>query len=111
MPLDCVIVLTTLPAGADALALARTLVTERLAACVNLLPEMTSVYRWEGAVSQDPERQLVIKTTGARVGALQARIRELHPYDVAEFVVLPVIDGSDAYLGWVRDSTVEERPT
>lgn len=110
MPLDCVIVLTTLPAGADAPAFARTLVTERLAACVNLLPEMTSVYRWEGAVSEDLERQLVIKTSRARVGALQARVRELHPYDLPEFVVLPVIDGSDAYLRWVVESTVEERP-
>ena len=98
------IVLTTLGADADAAALARTLVEERLAACVNVLPEMTSIYRWKGAVEQDRERQLVIKTTGERVAALEARIRQLHTYDVPEFLVLPVAGGSKAYLNWLRES-------
>lgn len=102
---EYVIVLTTLPADADGAAFARTLVTERLAACVNLLGEMTSVYRWEGEVSQEAERQIVIKTSRPRVGALWQRIRDLHPYDVPEFVVLPILDGSDAYLRWIGDST------
>ena len=104
MPPQTVIVLTTLGADADAAALARTLVDERLAACVNVLPVMTSIYRWEGDVQQDREQQLVIKTSVDRVEALQARLRELHPYEVPEFLVLTVSGGSDAYLGWVRDS-------
>jgi periplasmic divalent cation tolerance protein len=66
---------------------------------------MTSIYRWEGEVSVDTERQIVIKTSRARVGPLWERLRELHPYDVPEFVVLPIIDGSDAYLRWIGDST------
>ena len=101
---DAVIVLTTLAADADAGALARTLVAERLAACVNVLPVMTSVYRWQGRVEEEHEQQLVIKTGADRVAALAARFRELHPYEVPEFLVLRVSEGSDAYLRWIRDS-------
>jgi periplasmic divalent cation tolerance protein len=102
---DCVLVMTTLPADADASVFARTLVETRLAACVNLLPGMDSVYRWEGAVEQERERQLVIKTTRARIAALWERVREVHPYEVPEFIVLPIVDGNDAYLRWIVDST------
>jgi periplasmic divalent cation tolerance protein len=98
-----VIVLTTLGAGADAGALARTLVQERLAACVNVLPPMTSVYRWKGAIEEDREQQLVMKTTAERVDALGARLRELHPYELPEFVVLDA-KASEAYGAWVRES-------
>jgi periplasmic divalent cation tolerance protein len=102
---DCVIVMTTLPADADASIFARTLVETRLAACVNLLPGMESVYRWEGTVEHERERQLVIKTTRARIAALWEQVREFHPYDVPEFIVLPIVDGNDAYLRWVGEST------
>jgi periplasmic divalent cation tolerance protein len=102
---ECVLVMTTLPADADASTFAQTLVETRLAACVNLLPGMDSVYRWEGAVEQERERQLVIKTTRARIAALWERVREIHPYDVPEFIVLPIVDGNDAYLRWVGEST------
>ena len=102
--LDAVVVLTTLAAGTDAVALARTLVAERLAACVNLFPVMTSVYRWEGRVEEDEERQLVIKTAEGRVTALAARLRTLHPYAVPELLVIRASDGSDEYLRWIRDS-------
>jgi periplasmic divalent cation tolerance protein len=97
------IVLTTLGADADAAALARTLVEERLAACVNVLPPMTSIYRWQGKLEQDSEQQLVIKTSPDRVAALQARLRQLHPYELPEFLVLDA-SASDAYLAWVTDS-------
>jgi periplasmic divalent cation tolerance protein len=100
-----VLVLTTLPADADAAAFARRLVELRLAACVNLLPPMESVYRWEGEIQKEPERQIVIKTTTARVPALWDGVRDLHPYDIPEFVVLPVVDGNDAYLRWIAEST------
>jgi periplasmic divalent cation tolerance protein len=97
------IVLTTLGADVDAAAIARTLVDERLAACVNILPPMTSVYRWQGKVEQDREQQVVIKTGADRVAALQARLRELHPYELPEFLVLDAT-GSEAYLAWVGES-------
>ncbi|HSL21869.1 MAG TPA: divalent-cation tolerance protein CutA [Vicinamibacterales bacterium] len=102
---DFVIALTTLPADQDARAFADTLLEERLAACVHVMPEMQSIYRWEGKVEHDLERQIVIKTTRQRVLALWERIRELHSYEVPEFVVVPIVDGSDAYLRWIREST------
>ena len=101
---DVAIVLTTLGADADAAALARTLVEEGLAACVNVLPPMTSVYRWKGAVEQDREQQLIIKTAVARLGDLETRLRMLHPYELPEFLVLPATGGSSAYLTWLRES-------
>jgi periplasmic divalent cation tolerance protein len=101
---DIIIVLTTLGGDADATAFARTLVHERLAACVNVLPPMTSIYRWRGAVEQDREQQLLIKTTAASLAKLQARIRELHSYEVPELLVIPATGGSDPYLTWVRES-------
>lgn len=97
------IVLTTLGANADAAAIARALIDERLAACVNILPPMTSVYRWQGKVEQDHEQQMVIKTRSDRVAELQARLRQLHPYELPEFLALDAT-GSEAYLAWVRES-------
>jgi periplasmic divalent cation tolerance protein len=105
MTADYVIALTTLPADADAGEFGRTLVDERLAACVNLLPVMESIYRWEGKIEFEAERQLIIKTTSDKVSDLWDRVRELHPYEVPEFVVIPIVDGNDAYLKWIRDST------
>ena len=96
--------LTTLPASAESDQFARTLVEERLAACVNVLPRMRSTYRWKNAIEQDDERQVVIKTTADRVDALRARVRELHPYELPEFIVLPVVDGERGYLDWIIDS-------
>ena len=102
---EYVLVLTTWPEGGDAAAFARILVEERLAACVNILPGVTSVYRWQGTVESETERQLWMKTRRACVRPLWERVRALHPYETPEFVVLPVVDGSDAYLAWIGDST------
>ena len=96
--------LTTVAAEADAAALARTLVDERLAACVNILASMTSVYRWKCQVEQDREQQIVIKTTSERLAALEARVRQLHSYELPEFLVLSAEGGSAAYLAWVEDA-------
>jgi periplasmic divalent cation tolerance protein len=101
---EAVIVLTTLPGEADGVALGRTLVEERLAACVNVLPEMTSVYRWQGAVEEAREQQLVIKTVRGRIVELAARLRQLHPYEVPEFLVLDAA-ASAAYGAWIQQST------
>ena len=98
-------VLTTVPADADAPAFAQALVEARLAACVNVLPPMESVYRWRGTIERETERQVIIKTTLPRIDALWQRVRELHPYEVPEFIVLPIVDGNQAYLQWIADST------
>ena len=102
---EYVMVLTTLPSDADGAGFARALVEERLAACVNLLATMESVYRWEGKIEFEAERQIVIKTSRDRVVDLWDRVRELHPYEVPEFVVLAIVDGNEAYLRWIGDST------
>ena len=99
-----VVLLTTIGATADVEPLARALVEERLAACVNVLPAMQSFFRWEDAVQRDDERQLVIKTSPARLEELQARLRTLHPYELPEMLVLSA-RGSDEYLTWIREST------
>lgn len=102
---EYVIVLTTLPADVDGAAFARSIIEERLAACVNLLAPMESIYRWDEGIEQETERQVIMKTSRERVVSLWERVRDLHPYDVPEFLVLPVVDGNDAYLRWVAEST------
>jgi periplasmic divalent cation tolerance protein len=99
-----VILLTTIGVTADVDALARTLVEERLAACVNVLPPMQSFYRWQGAVQRDDERQLIIKTSPERRAALEARLRALHPYELPEILLLTA-SGSREYLAWLDEST------
>jgi periplasmic divalent cation tolerance protein len=98
---DLALILTTMPDDERADALARTLVDEHLAACVNLHAPMTSIYRWKGAIEREAERQLVIKTTRARVADVERRIRTLHPYELPEFLVLNVDEGSSEYAQWV----------
>jgi periplasmic divalent cation tolerance protein len=100
-----VIVLTTFGTDVDAARVARTLVDERLAACVNLLPPMTSIYRWKGKIETEHELQVLMKTSADRVPALEQRLREIHPYEVPEFLVLSIETGSEAYLSWVAEST------
>jgi periplasmic divalent cation tolerance protein len=97
------IVLTTIASETDAHALARTLIDEHLAACVNILPAMLSIYRWKGAVQEDKEHQVVIKTSSDRLPALESRLRELHPYQLPEFLVLDASGGA-AYAAWVHES-------
>ena len=100
-----IIVLTTFPTTGNVEAFARTLVAEKLAACVNLYPPMRSIYSWEGAIENSEEQQVVIKTTRGRRHELEARVKSLHPYQTPEFVVLAIDDGSGDYLGWLRDNT------
>lgn len=102
---EAFVVLSTAPSEEEAATIARALVDERLAACVQLVPKIRSFYRWEGEVHDDPEHLLVIKTTAARRDALIARIGELHSYDVPEAVALPIAAGSQAYLAWLGEVT------
>ena len=101
-----VIVLTTWPASGDPSPMAEALVEERLAACVSVSGEIRSTYRWQDRLEQADERQVIIKTVAGRVDALKARLASLHPYDVPECLVIETSGGSDAYLDWVRQSTL-----
>lgn len=98
------LVLTTAGADFDARGLAHALVEARLAACVNIVPAIHSVYRWEGRVTDDAEQLLIIKTTDERVAALREELFRRHPYDVPEFVVLAIEETSDAYGAWLLES-------
>jgi len=101
------VVLVTAPTGEPAAAIASRLVEERLAACVNVVAGVRSIYRWEGRVCDDREDLLVIKTGADRLEALTARLKEIHPYEVPEVLALPVEAGAQAYLDWL---TAETRP-
>ena len=96
------VVLLTAPDAATAERLARALVEERLAACVNLVPGVRSVYRWQGQVEDASEVLLVVKTRADRGAALALRVRELHPYALPEVLELAVSGGGAEYLDWVR---------
>jgi periplasmic divalent cation tolerance protein len=101
---DLILILTTMPDDDRADGLARTLVEEGLAACVNVHAPMTSTYRWNDQVEVEPERQVVIKTTRSRLVALETRLRALHPYELPEFVILAA-NGSEAYVAWANQAT------
>ena len=104
---DVVLVLSTVPDDESAERLARSLIDEKLAACVNLHPPMISIYRWKGQVESSAERQLVIKTTRDRLPILEARLTALHSYELPEFIVVPIEGGSDEYLRWVTQGVQE----
>lgn len=97
-----IVALSTCPDEASAERIARILVGERLAACVNRLPGLASTYFWDGRLQQEAEVLLIIKTTAARLGELEARLRAVHPYELPELVALPVAGGNERYLQWVR---------
>ncbi|HPU81610.1 divalent-cation tolerance protein CutA [Accumulibacter sp.] len=99
------LVLTNLPDRPAAEDLARALVEARLAACVNILPACHSIYRWQGVLETADEVPLWIKTTSERYPALQAAIRNRHPYALPEVIALPVVQGLPDYLAWVARET------
>jgi periplasmic divalent cation tolerance protein len=96
-----ILVLCTCPDDAVALDIARILVAEGLAACVNRLTPVTSVYRWQGRICEESEQLLMIKTVPARYEALEMRLKTLHPYETPEIIALPVAAGSSQYLAWL----------
>lgn len=98
-------VLVTCPTRKIGETIGHFLVQERVAACVNIAPNVISVYRWEGKVRREGEVLLIIKTRRIRLPALIRRVQRLHPYTVPEIVALPLVGGSAPYLSWLRDST------
>jgi periplasmic divalent cation tolerance protein len=105
---DALEVHVTMPDADTARSIGRTLVEERLAACVNIVPGVVSVYRWEGTIHEDGEVLCLIKTSPERFDALRERLLALHPYEVPEVLAFAVDDGSRAYLDWLRRNTASE---
>jgi len=105
MVTDCIVVLVTVSSLTEGERIAQTVVGEHLAACVNRVGPIRSTYFWEGQVQNDEEWLLVIKTRAARFDELAARVRALHSYQTPEIIALPIAEGTEAYLDWLRTAT------
>jgi periplasmic divalent cation tolerance protein len=103
------LIVTTAGSRDEAERIARALVDERLAACVNIVPGLTSIYRWQGKVEAAPELLLLIKTTAANLSRLEEAVRRLHSYEVPEFIVLTPESASKPYLEWLLESAAPPR--
>jgi periplasmic divalent cation tolerance protein len=101
---DAIVVFLTAANGEEATRLADLLVGAHLAACVQILPEMESVYRWEGKIERQPEILLLAKTTTAKFAELEREVRALHSYETPEIIAVPIVAGSPAYLQWLNES-------
>jgi len=102
---DCCVVLNTCPDANSAEKIARALIERKLAACVNILPGLRSVYTWKGVYKSAEEQLLIIKTTTAAYSALEQAILELHPYELPEIITVPLVAGLPAYLAWIKQTT------
>lgn len=102
------VVLVNVPDEPTSHRIARAIVEQRLAACVNLLPAVRSVYRWQGNIEEATEITMLIKTTSARYTELEAAVKAAHPYEVPEIVALPIVAGLGDYLGWVAAETKKD---
>ena len=109
MPVSVLVCFCTCPDTATAQSIADVLVGERLAACVNVLPGLRSVYRWQGAIERADEALLLIKTVQGQLQALQARVAALHPYELPELVAVEVAGGLAAYLDWIAECSADGR--
>ena len=105
---EALIVFVTVAARADGERIAEALVGEQLAACVNVVGPVRSIYRWQGEICRDDEHLLIIKTTRARYAALEARVKALHSYEVPEVVALPIEMGSAEYVRWIECVTTDK---
>jgi periplasmic divalent cation tolerance protein len=101
---DCIVVLITTGTNDEAVRIAEMLVGSNLAACVQILQEMESIYRWHGRIRRDAEHLLLVKTTAESFDELEKAVRLLHSYDTPEIVALPMVAGSEPYVGWLRDN-------
>jgi len=96
------VVYVTVPSEEAGRAMARSIVKERLAACVNIVPRVISIYEWKQQVEEDSEAMLIIKTSASSVQRLSQFVKQHHTYEVPEVIAIPIVDGSETYLNWVR---------
>jgi periplasmic divalent cation tolerance protein len=102
---EALLVLITCASREEADDIARKLVEDRLAACVNIMPQVRSLFWWENKVSEEEEVLLIVKTRRSRFGALALRVKALHSYSVPEIIALPIVEGSASYIQWIEEST------
>ncbi|TMA58630.1 MAG: divalent-cation tolerance protein CutA [Deltaproteobacteria bacterium] len=108
---DYIVILVTAGSEAEAETIAKALVEERLAACVNLVSPIRSIYCWEGKVTDDREWLLLIKTRATHFSAVEAKVKTLHSYQIPEVIALPIVAGTEGYLRWLREGVFELRPS
>jgi periplasmic divalent cation tolerance protein len=99
------VIFVTTPSSAEAVKIGRTLVQERLAACVNIVSGVRSIYRWQGKICDEPEALMVLKTRSGKLQKIIRRVQSLHSYSVPEIIALPILGGSKEYLSWIREVT------
>lgn len=104
-PTRYVTVITTAPDEKTSEAISTALVSSKLVACANILPGVKSSYWWKGKVTTDQELMMIMKTKASLIPAISKRLKEVHPYDVPELIVQPIVDGSPQYLAWIEEST------
>jgi periplasmic divalent cation tolerance protein len=102
---DCVVVMITASGEEEAARIGRELVEARLAACVNIIPSVRSLYRWEGSLQDDREVIMIVKSRKGLFDPLKEKVKELHSYEVPEILALPVVKGLDEYLSWMAEET------
>jgi periplasmic divalent cation tolerance protein len=102
---DHIIMLTTLPDEAAARELARALISARLAACINIMPRMTSIYSWKGKLEEGQEHLLIIKTRSERYAAIEQAIKAQHPYELPEIIATPISHGLPEYMNWIDENS------
>jgi periplasmic divalent cation tolerance protein len=105
---EYIIVLITASKEDEAAQIARDIVSSRLAACVNILKGIRSMYRWKGKIEDEEEVLMIVKTRRDLFGELKKRVKELHSYSVPEIIALPVVEGSEEYLSWLKEETKEK---
>jgi periplasmic divalent cation tolerance protein len=105
MRMEYIVTLITAPSEEEAAHIANALVGERLAACVNIMPAVRSVYRWEGRIEDEKEVLLIVKTKRTLFEPLKIRVKELHSYSVPEIIAVPLVEGDEQYLDWLRLET------
>lgn len=102
---EYIVVYVTTPDDTTAKMIARKVLEKRLAACINIIPNIFSIYRWKGEIEEDQEALMIIKTRRILFEPLTKTIKELHPYEIPEVIGIPIIEGYNAYLGWISDET------
>jgi periplasmic divalent cation tolerance protein len=103
--MEALVVYITAPNEEEAAKIAQALVEERLAGCVNIIKDIRSIYSWQGKIEDEKELLMIVKTRAELFSSLKTRVKELHSYTVPEIIALPVVDGSEEYLAWLRETT------
>lgn len=105
--MEAIIIYITAPNEEEAVKISKTLVEEKLAGCINIVKDIRSIYMWQGKIEDDSEVLMIAKTQRSLFKALMTRVKELHPYTVPEIIAMPVIEGSEDYLNWLKEVTVQ----